>query len=191
MDYTEIIAFAKGAKTDYAHNFDHVKRVCRNALLIARGHPDADMDVLKTAVLLHDIGRTDVTRPHAAVGAELAEKWLTAGGYPACFAEKVSRVIAAHSDTDAARAAGIEGMILYDADKLEMTGAVGAIRAALYCEEAGLPMSAAAEQLAEDQQIAEAGFHTGEAKRMAAERMAFGNEIIKNLHIEIPEEELI
>lgn len=204
MDYKKIIAFAQSAKVDYAHNFDHVLRVYRNAMRIAQGHPEADMEVLRTAVLLHDVGRAGLTVAHAKKGAVIARDWLMQNGCSEAFAEKVARVISAHSDKDEASGAGIEGEILWDADKLEMTGAVGAMRAMLYCEEVGLPIRAASgaeavmpgpkdliEQFIEDQGIAARGFHTKEAAAMARERIAFGKQIIEHLREETAEEEII
>ena len=205
MDFEKMIAFAKSAKTDYAHNFDHTRRVFRLAMKIAETHPEADGDVLKAAVILHDIGRSDPTVAHAKKGAAIAKEWLTENGYGEAFAEKVSRVISSHSDKDEARDAGIEGEILWDADKLEMTGVIGALRALLYCEEAGLPVRAEPrpaenenacprdflEQYTEDLEIASRGFHTAEAQNYARERLAFGTEILNRLSAEIPEEDLI
>lgn len=76
MNYEKIISFAKEAKVDYAHNFDHVLRVFHSAMKIAEGHPEADTEVLRTAVLLHDIGRSDLTAAHAKKGAVMAKEWL-------------------------------------------------------------------------------------------------------------------
>lgn len=205
MDFDKMIAFAKSAKTDYAHNFDHTRRVFRLAMKIAQGHPEADRDVLKAAVILHDIGRSDPTVAHAKKGAAIAKEWLTQNGFDETFAEKVARVISAHSDKDEARDAGIEGEILWDADKLEMTGVIGALRALLYCEEAGLPLKAEPPgadalpacprdftgQYTEDLEIAFRGFHTAQAKELSRERLAFGTEILNRLKAEIPEEDLI
>ena len=205
MNYEKIISFAKEAKVDYAHNFDHVLRVFHSAMKIAEGHPEADTEVLRTAVLLHDIGRSDLTAAHAKKGAVMAKEWLIQNRYGDEFAGKVARVISAHSDKDEARDAGIEGKILWDADKLEMTGVIGALRAMLYCEEAGLPIKAESpsvgedsisprdliEQYAEDMEIASRGFHTKEAMELAKERLAFGYEMLKRLDAEIPKEDLL
>lgn len=188
MDFDKMIAFAKSAKVDYAHSFDHVSRVFHSAMRIAEGHPEADKDALKAAVILHDIGRSDLTVAHAKMGAVMAKQWLIQNGYGEEFAGKVARVISSHSDRDEARQAGIEGEILWDADKLEMTGVIGMLRAMLYCEETDLPMTAVAPQFTEDQTIAEKGFHTKEAVELAKERLAFGKKLIDELKNELPGE---
>ena len=40
-----------------AHTLDHIQRVWQTAMQIASEEKDVDLDVLKTAVLLHDIAR--------------------------------------------------------------------------------------------------------------------------------------
>ena len=65
-----------------AHTLDHIQRVWRTAMLIASEEKDIDLDVLKTAVLLHDIARakedTDKSGKidHALLGAEIAGEIL-------------------------------------------------------------------------------------------------------------------
>ena len=65
-----------------AHDFEHVLRVLRLAERIGEAE-GADMEVLRTAVLLHDVARAAEERGgpcHAEAGAELAREILA--GYP-------------------------------------------------------------------------------------------------------------
>ena len=61
---------------DPAHDFDHVLRVTRMAERIARAE-GADVDIVRTAALLHDVGRGDASgRDHAEIAAERARHIL-------------------------------------------------------------------------------------------------------------------
>ncbi len=117
-------------ENDTAHDFDHILRVLSNARLIAQSEPDVNLDVLETAVLLHDIARADQARTgkdHAAEGARRALEILADA--PPEFARAVSDAIATHRFRVEKPPQSIEAKILYDADKLDSIGAVGVARA--------------------------------------------------------------
>lgn len=124
------------AMADSAHDAQHVYRVLYNALEIAESETGVDYDVLITACLLHDIGRReqfeDPTLCHAAVGSEKARIFLTGLGFPESFTEKVCHCILSHRFRKAAPPQTLEAKILFDADKLDVTGAVGIARTLLY-----------------------------------------------------------
>ncbi|MHA2185946.1 MAG: HD domain-containing protein, partial [Promethearchaeota archaeon] len=66
---------------DDIHGFNHVERVYDLAITIGE-NLNAEIDLLKIAVLLHDIGRIDekrdhLKRNHAELSAEKAFKFLT------------------------------------------------------------------------------------------------------------------
>lgn len=56
-EYRQIEKIMKSHMDDSAHDGEHVFRVLRAALEVAKAHPEADLDVLVAACLLHDIGR--------------------------------------------------------------------------------------------------------------------------------------
>lgn len=115
-------------QNDTAHDFDHVLRVLANAKQIAQKE-NADWDILRTAVLLHDVARADQNRTgvdHAAEGARRA-RTILAGESPD-FIDAVSDAIATHRFRVAKPPQSIEAKILYDADKLDAIGAVGVAR---------------------------------------------------------------
>ena len=119
---------------DAAHDFDHVLRVLANAARIAQTE-GANMPVLQTATLLHDIARADQSRTgqdHAAEGAGQAETLLRSQGYQADFIEAVCCAIATHRFRSNNPPQSLEAQILYDADKLDSIGAVGVARAFAY-----------------------------------------------------------
>lgn len=120
-------------RNDAAHDFDHVLRVLANAREIAATETDVDLDVLTTAVLLHDIARAEQDRTgvdHALAGAEQARRILTDADPD--FVAAVCHAIAAHRFRNDMPPQSPEARILYDADKLDSLGAIGVARIFAY-----------------------------------------------------------
>lgn len=116
--------------------FDHAWRVTQIALDIGR-HEGADLEVLKIAGLLHDIG-VPVDKPHHyEIGAFLARGILKELGYDSDFANRVARVIETHSRYGGPEPDSLEGKILQDADAVEYVGAIGLARGIVRAMEAG------------------------------------------------------
>ena len=119
-----------------AHDREHVYRVLYNALQIAESEPGTDYDILIAACMLHDIGRQDQTNDpalcHAAVGAEKARTFLLDNGFGASFAECVHHCILTHRFRKNLQPQSLEAKILFDADKLDVTGAIGIARTLVY-----------------------------------------------------------
>jgi uncharacterized protein len=109
-------------------------RVYRNALLIASDDPTVDTDILATAVLLHDIARVKEDQDntgktdHAIVGAEMAEIILKKLNYPPEDIEKIKHCIQTHRYRTSSPPVSKEAKILFDADKLDLLGALGIAR---------------------------------------------------------------
>lgn len=129
---------------DSAHDTEHVRRVLYLALEIAGTEPEADLDVLIAACLLHDTGRMeqfrDPTLCHARVGAEKAYQFLTVHGFPTGFAAHVRDCVRTHRFRSNDPPATIEAKILFDADKLDVTGAIGMARTFFYAAHMGQPL---------------------------------------------------
>lgn len=117
-----------------AHDFDHVMRVYNLGLLLAKEEQDVDTEVLIPAVLLHDIARRqeDEDRTgeidHAVLGAGMAEAILCDLGYDPVLTQKIKHCILTHRFRTGAAPESIEARILFDADKLDVIGAVGIAR---------------------------------------------------------------
>jgi len=114
---------------DAAHNFEHVLRVLRLAERIGQAE-EADMEILRAAVLLHDVARVaeDAGGPcHAEAGAERAREILA--GHAEDKVEAIARAIHTHRFRRSAVPQTLEAKILYDADKLDAIGAIGVARA--------------------------------------------------------------
>lgn len=129
---------------DAAHDKEHIYRVLYNALNIAQAERDVDYDVLITACLLHDIGRDEQFKnpklDHAEVGGGKAYNFLTDNGFSAEFAERVKSCIVAHRFRKSRPPESIESKILFDADKLDVTGAMGVARTLMYKAGMGDPL---------------------------------------------------
>ena len=117
------------AEADAAHNFDHVLRVLALAERIARAE-GADLEIVRAAALLHDVGRVGEERGdgcHARIGAARAREILR--GHPQNRVEAVAEAIAAHRFRRGPDPQSLEARVLYDADKLDAIGAIGVARA--------------------------------------------------------------
>lgn len=134
--YRTIETYMRSRMDDSAHDAEHVYRVLYNALEIAKAEPDTDYDILIAACLLHDIGRIDqIADPslcHAAVGAEKAYEFLRSIGMEEAFAAQVRHCIATHRFRKNLQPQTLEAKILFDADKLDVTGAIGIARTLMY-----------------------------------------------------------
>ena len=129
---------------DGAHDFEHVRRVVTLARRIAREEPSADMDVVITAAILHDIGRPaqvkDPTLDHAQVGAGMAYEYLKSEGRTEQFCAHVRDCIRCHRYRTGDPPATIEAKILFDADKLDVCGAMGIARTLIFAGKTDCPL---------------------------------------------------
>lgn len=121
---------------DAAHDKEHIYRVLYNALEIAKTEKNVNYDILIAACLLHDIGRKEeFENPalcHAAVGSEKAYQFLLAHGFEMSYAEQVKQCIKTHRYRKNDLQQSLEAKILFDADKLDVAGAIGIARTLLY-----------------------------------------------------------
>lgn len=117
-----------------AHDMDHTVRVYNLCLYLAEGEPDIDLESLTLAALLHDIARvredndTSGDIDHAVLGAEMADTILTDLEYPPEKREAIKHCILTHRFRSRSNPQTREAKILFDADKLDVLGAVGVAR---------------------------------------------------------------
>lgn len=126
------------------HDPEHVYRVLYNALQIEKNTAGVDTDILIAACLLHDIGRKEQSENpalcHALVGGEKAYIFLLENGFGETFAQRVKDCIQTHRFRKNRQPESIEAKILFDADKLDVTGAIGIARTLAYEAEVGEPL---------------------------------------------------
>lgn len=136
MDYFGIIRqkvreVINNEEQSVAHRMDHIKRVILNTYRIAKSYPEADIEILKIAVLLHDINQPfEHKEEHVKLSVKTAEKILKEVGYPPNKIKKVLIVISEHSteDVNKKKPTSMEAKILFDADKIDGLGASGIAR---------------------------------------------------------------
>jgi len=147
--YTLIENYMKECMRDCAHDPEHIYRVLYTALEIAETENNVDYDVLITACLLHDIGREDQLKDptlcHATVGSQKPYDFLQAHGSDVDFCEKVKRCVYTHRFRQSNLPESIEAKILFDADKIDVSGAIGIARTLIYGGTIGRPLYKACE----------------------------------------------
>lgn len=131
---------------DPVHGFDHVLRVYRMAerLALVEG---ADVEIVRAAALLHDaegsataggeIGRSN----HHHASAEFARQVLESENWPPERIAAVLHCIRAHRFRDNSEPPHtLEAKILFDADKLDVIGAIGVVRTVAFDVVIGQPV---------------------------------------------------
>jgi len=130
------------ADSDPVHDFDHVLRVYRMAERLAESE-GADLTIVRAAALLHDAeGATpghESRADHHHASAEFAAQVLAAEGWDEERIAAVQHCIRAHRFRGTEAPQTIEAEVLFDADKLDVLGAIGAARAIGYATLAGTP----------------------------------------------------
>jgi uncharacterized protein len=120
--------------TDPVHGFDHIRRVYHMAerLALAEG---ADVEIVRAAVLLHDAegSQTEGGEPgrkdHHQSSSEFAQEVLLAEGWSDERIVAVQHCIRAHRFRhNLEPPKTLEAKVLFDADKLDVIGAIGVVR---------------------------------------------------------------
>ena len=136
---------AKGwyAENDPVHGFGHIERVYRMAERLA-DLEGADIEIVRAAALLHDAeGAPSARESHHHASAAFAGKILRAEGWEDSRIAAVQHCIRAHRFRDPSETPRtLEAKILFDADKLDAIGAIGAARALAYAACHGAPFYA-------------------------------------------------
>jgi len=113
------------------HDKSHVDRVYNLAIRIAQ-EEQADLDVVKAAVLLHDVARAledeGKIENHASESAKMARKILEEARFPKEKVAKVVHCIEVHRFRKGVETESLEAQILQDADRLDIIGAIGIAR---------------------------------------------------------------
>ncbi|MBN1684913.1 MAG: HD domain-containing protein [Gammaproteobacteria bacterium] len=134
--YQNILEIVKKELSCSAHDLGHVMRVVNLSEYLAQFETDVNLDVLTKAALLHDIARvqedTDPTGAidHAILGAQMAENILKKLN-DLEHIEAIKHCIRSHRFKKGAQSETpktIEAKLLYDADKIDVLGAIGIAR---------------------------------------------------------------
>jgi len=130
-DNSSLIAHVKRVALEYmqlhsfaGHDQTHTLRVYELCRLIGEKEK-ADPLILEPAALLHDVGRSFEGVDHAEKSAELAKKLLRECSFPADRIPEVQYAIRMHRFSRGAEPNTLEAKILQDADRIDISGAIG------------------------------------------------------------------
>jgi uncharacterized protein len=184
MVEARVLELLENERQSVAHQFDHLMRVLKNAEAIAASYPEADIEILTLAVLLHDVDQPfDDKENHVASSAAAAEKILVALSYPPARTQRVVQAIREHSTEtiESSRPSSIEARILFDADKLDGLGAFGILRVFALSRQMGRPIAESIAWYRRKIEIALVNLQTPEGREMAHRRLPLVKRFLADL----------
>ena len=140
MNYSEIvnktILFVKEKleNAEGGHDWFHIERVYKNALLIADGEV-CDANVVKLGALLHDIADSKFHNGDETIGPKMAREFLESENVDEATIQHVIDIIENISfkgGNTEKQFSSVELNIVQDADRLDAIGAIGIARAFNY-----------------------------------------------------------
>jgi HD superfamily phosphodiesterase len=171
------IEMKKAPSISPVHGMDHLERV-RDRCVKMGVKLDTDLEVLMAAAYLHDLGRHYNLEVHGMKSARLAKPILKKIGFPKEKISQVLEVITLHDhNVDPRRRKTIEAQILYDADKLDAFGAIGAARWVMHGYARGKSIPWIVEKIKKRY----AGLHLAESKELAREPYQYTIDFFRKL----------
>jgi len=130
IDLKKIIKFAKPLyrKTGKYHTWEHILRVRKHALRIAKKYKAIKLPILEASVYLHDIGRSMKNGDHVKNSILLSRKFLEREKIDKEDIGTICHAIESHDIKNILKAKTREAKILFDADKLEIASVNGFMR---------------------------------------------------------------
>ena len=201
----EGIVKAKLANAPGCHDYAHTLRVLHNAELLLKTELGADSFVVRTAALFHDFARPEELASngkddHAQLGAELVRIELEQLDCDPDFVDHVTSCIRTHRYRGKLVPESLEAKIVYDADKLDSTGAFGIARAFHFAGRIGACLHNTAEEAVNSSAYGKndsayreylvklrhlpGKMLTGSGRELAKERSAFMDEFFARLNLE-------
>jgi uncharacterized protein len=181
-------ALVETDRQSVAHRMDHFHRVACNARSILKFYPDADVEILYLAVLLHDVDQPFNDKAnHVARSAALAERLLSEIEYPPARAARVLDLIREHSTEHigSVRPSTIEARILFDADKLDGLGAFGILRVFALSRQVGRSLPETIDWYRKKIAIAMPNMQTPEGRAMMENRLPLVEAFLSDLESEL------
>lgn len=134
------------SKDKTGHDYEHVKRVLKNSLKIAKNYKRINYNVLLASCLLHDIAfKNGFVKNHHIVGAKQVKSILPKFGFKQEEIDEISNATFLHCGNITGTAIrdskkmSIEAKILRDADNIDALGSIGLIRMIDFCKSQNLP----------------------------------------------------
>lgn len=140
MDKAEIIAkITREVKSLFegegtGHDWYHIDRVRRNALIIGRIE-NADLFLVELGALLHDIADHKFHSNDLSIGPKRSQELILKVRGDVVLAQRVAEIVSEISFKGAGietKVSSIEAAVVQDADRLDALGAVGIARAFAY-----------------------------------------------------------
>jgi uncharacterized protein len=134
INKTILFVKEKLANAEGGHDWFHIQRVYKNALLIAKGE-SCDETVVKLSALLHDIADSKFHDGDETVGPKVAREFLESEGVPEATITHVIQIIdniSFKGGKTEKTFSSVELNIVQDADRLDAIGAIGIARAFNY-----------------------------------------------------------
>jgi len=134
INKTILFVKEKLANAEGGHDWFHIQRVYKNALLIAKGET-CDETVVKLGALLHDIADSKFHDGDETVGPKVAREFLEGQGTSEDVIAHVIQIInniSFKGGNNEKVFSSIELDIVQDADRLDAIGAIGIARAFNY-----------------------------------------------------------
>jgi len=134
INKTVLFVKEKLANAEGGHDWFHIQRVYKNALLIAKGET-CDEIVVKLGALLHDIADSKFHAGDESVGPKVAREFLESESVPEATISHVIQIInniSFKGGKTEKTFSSIELDIVQDADRLDAIGAIGIARAFNY-----------------------------------------------------------
>jgi len=171
------------------HRMEHTLLVLKHSLMLAVNRK-VNLDVVALSAILHDIAfYSPERREHSDEGAKIAQKYLTAHGYPSDVVEKVVHAIKVHAGPLAFSPRSMEAKILQDADTIDKVGALAITTFLLHYGNKKMMSKQALEELKKDIPKRLRWYYrtmnTPEGKRIVGEGCKYMRKFIKKLQKEM------
>ncbi len=154
---------------------------------IAKNYKNVDLELLKIAVILHDVCEPyDKKEKHVELSVKVAKRILEKVGCPKEKARRVLEIISQHSTEKIQKPKSLEAKILFDADKLDGLGASGIARVFALFGQQGKEPERAIEWYERKIEIALKNMQTKEGKNLAKKELKFVREFLKRFKRENP-----
>lgn len=131
IDNTILFVKQQLENAEGGHDWFHIERVYKNALLIAQEEDDCDLTVVKLSALLHDIADSKFHNGDEQVGPKTARTFLESQG----VSEEIIAHVIAIIENISFKGGNFEKQfhskeldIVQDADRLDAIGAIGIAR---------------------------------------------------------------
>jgi len=170
-----------------SHDINHINRVWKYVKQIS-SDMDVDGEVLIAAAFLHDIGRhyPEGIREHGPVSAPFAEKVLKRINFPSEKIENVIISIKYHDESfPSEKRTTQESKVLFDADKLDVFGAVGVSRYLIFNALRGRTLKETVDYALENLPLRFKRLELEKTKKVAESNYKFALEYFKKLKEEL------